>query len=143
METNFPIKSLIVNSSEYEIKACYDDAFKEGVWNMCISSIIGSELKMGYSTAKHMAVTCNFVTGVRPLYQGSGPHDYNQPLAMFMVESNQKNIHQSFEKTWFRVNKPSDCLRLNLIDAQTDLMRNGSTCPHGFYSFHVLFQRVK
>ena len=143
MDTHFPIKSLIINSSNKEIKPCYDDDFKEGVWYMCISSIIASDLKMGFETPKHIAVTSNFVTGVRHLYHGSGPHSYDQPLAMFLLDLDQTTLHQSYDKTWFRVNNRPDCLRLSLLDAHLDPMSSGQIAPHGNFSFLVLFQRVK
>ena len=138
----FPVKSLVIKSANFDITPCYVTDFSEGVWNMCISSIICTDVKLQHSSMpKHVAVTCNFVTAEKCLFRDSGPHTYDQPLAVFLMERGHASIE--FDRTWFRVNKPSDCLRLKLIDTQAEPMHYDEIRPDGKFTIFVLFQRVK
>ena len=140
---SFPLKSLALKSVNYDISPCYVTSdFSEGTWNMCISDIICSGVKMANTTLpKHIAVTCNFVTAEKCLFNGRDTHTYQQPLAMFMLERGHTSL--SFDKTWFRVNAPSDCHRLKFIDTQIEPLYDDEIRLDGKVTVLVLFQRVK
>ena len=135
----FPVKSVILQRSNYCIAHCHDPDLSEGTWNMCISSIVCSDVILSSQyDPRHIAVTCNFVTAVK--WGDSGLQTYDQPLAMFLLEPGNKSI--AFDKTWFRINNPSNWLQLKLINTQAEPNR-GEVYPGGKFSFFVLFQRVK
>ena len=140
-DSPFPVKSATLRRSNHSISHCHDPDLSEGTWNMCISSIVCTDVTFSSQfEPRHIAVTCNFVTAVK--WGDSGLQTYDQPLAMFLLEPGNKSI--AIDKTWFRINNPSGSdLQLKLIDPQAEYNRGQAVHPQGKFSFFVLFQRVK
>jgi hypothetical protein len=90
MNNQAPIKSVLVSgnlNSSVKYKLCPPTEFREGVWNLCLSSI-AFNCKTQY-VKEICAISCNFVNGHR--YNKNNEVElYEESLALTLIESKTK-----------------------------------------------------
>ena len=91
--------------------------FSQGIWNICLSSIIYSVQSVDVRRI-FSSVSCNLVTSQKYSKRVNQLVNYELPLAIFVFESTKKVRHINFDKTWFQINTFSSKVILTFEDLE-------------------------
>ena len=134
-----PIKSVIISgnlNNTITYKLCPITEFSEGVWNLSILSVAYACNQNDVNFICSLA--CNLVKAQK--YNLNNEVElYEQPLAVFRIESATPLKVFNFEKTWFYINALSNELKITIKNErnQQNLQINCDVFVQ------LLFRRVK
>lgn len=137
-----PIKSVLIsgkindNDNKLSLKLLPNE-LSTGLWSICIQSLAYA-LPTEINTLRNIfSINCNLITSQKYLKNGSEVENYEQPLAIFILDGKLKKKTFLFSKDWFQVNVFSN----ELIITLNNLEKN--TINTSFEVFLViLFQKV-
>lgn len=137
------IKSVILNGqideNENQITLkLLPNELSTGTWNICIQSMAYT-LETEQNLVRNLySLNCNLVTSQKFSKNGSTIENYEQPLAIFLLDGKIKKKLFAFDKCWFHVNVYSNELVIKINKMENEL-RN----PKFFVFIVLLFQRIK
>ena len=134
-----PIKSVIISGNlndSITYKLCPSTEFSEGVWNLSLFSV--AYVCNVNDVNLICSIACNLVKAQK-YNLNNEVESYEQPLAVFSIESAKSLKVYTFEKTWFYINALSNELKITITNE-----RNHENLQINCDLYvQLLFQRVK
>ena len=132
-----PIKSIVISGnlqSSIKYQLCPPSEFRQGVWNICLSSV---GVSCVIPNVKELcSVSCN-VVNAQKYNKNNEVEVFEQPLGMLLIESGTKI--ENFDKTWFYMNTFANEVIFNFVSVVSE-EKLRIDCD--IYAV-LLFQRIK